>query len=407
MLMDVTLLNNRNNNSSDAPIVEPDSDDVKIKDVSVDENGELNYEIAEGKTATLTEILSGLTSDQLAEIKKLEINDQITELSNASLTQLTGLETLDLTGASGLPQNTELNLSDVTAENVTMSGNDKITSLTLSEGSTVKNIDAGGSGLTAITLAGNDTIETLNVNNTRVSSINASGCESLKSLKASETGATLVNVEGCESLEELDVSKNILTSINLQDCTNLETLYVYNNRLLILDLSGLDNLKEDYCDWSNQSNYDFFKPSKTFDLVSFIFARIMANLNVSSSDIAANIGSIVEVSSSDKEVQSSKYDPATGIATFSRVPTGSLRYYYNVFGGSSVNVDSVLPADIADLSSMDVTLTANENDPENDSGIIGPSGAGCNNTVSDEDLGLRNLLALSIFAFAFMKRKRG
>lgn len=380
--------------------VNPASGDTPgyVRAVSVDSTGELKYDVQ--GSVPLSTILNN-PNVNLADIKKISINSQVSSITNSDLLRL-NLDTLDLTSASGLSSGSTLNLSGVTIGTVTMSGNTNVGTLTLSSASKVSHINAGGAPLTTVTLAGNTTIETLNLEDTGVGTLNASGCTNLKTLNTSAcSNLETLNVSGCSSLETLNSQGAELTSVNLEDCDSLTTLDVSNNALLFLDISELVSLTTG--SWSGQENYKSFKSYKPSDnqinLASFILAYVSS---ATSADIAARITSVKEFDSSDKEVQQAEYDSSTGIATFGTTPTGYLVYY--------VNVDDVT-ADEANLAanetSMDVTLYNNEaGGSSSETSVLGPSNAGCNSSRG-EGLGIRSvLLFLAMFIFACAKTKR-
>ncbi|MBR2207740.1 MAG: leucine-rich repeat domain-containing protein, partial [Synergistaceae bacterium] len=369
-----------------------------ISDVEVGKDGKLEPEIEAGKTATLTELLNALDEDTLATVTEVEIDEQITSITNEDLKKLENLESLDLSAASALTT-TSLDLAGVKADTVMLSEKTNLTVLSLDETSDIKTISADGAKLESLALAGNDNIETVNVaNNTALTKLDAAGCEGLKTLNTKGSKLKTLIVVGCTALTDLDASaasgdQGEIESVDLSTCTALVKVNLKGNRLpfLEIDTTKLTKLSKDASDFSGQkSNREIsaYISGSVFDLRAFFEAFLKAlDSSANANDVAAKARLLAANVST---VDGATYDKDTGKATFTAAPE-AVKYHYNAAASAKVSAYVALAAD-TELD-MDVTLGAgsgsgdgdNNGDGDGDNTTKAYVNATRNNTVSDTE----------------------
>ncbi|MBQ6112817.1 MAG: hypothetical protein IJL10_01010, partial [Synergistaceae bacterium] len=259
---------------------------------------------------TLSDFLATLSANQLSAIKKLKLNEYITDLSG--IDALINLEALDLTEATAL-------------STVSLVSNDTILSLDIH---------------------GNASITELNVKASALVYVNAESCANL----------SLVNAENCANLETLLCKSCAVNELYLSGCADLMTLDFTGNAIRKFNARGFTVLA-DFEGVGQILSVDVL--GRSFDFGSFLnLAKVsVVEPSVTSTDIE-NVKNVKGYDNDGDEV-SCNYDNATGIALFDTVP---YKVEYNYMATDDVSIDVTIwgEPDLSapSLSSSDVRISA-------------------------------------------------
>lgn len=273
----------------------PESPDNPPEDI--DRSGYLDTDSTES-AGSISEILDGLTPEQIQAVRVLKVDGNITDL--AGLEAFTNLERIDLTEAA-------------------------IGSADLRGLANLKSIDiAGNISIKSLNLSGTG-IQTLDAKDcTNLEQLDVSGCTSLKTLDVSNTPVKTLNAEDCTSLEVLDCSNCRLEELNISGCESLNVIDCSNNRLHKLDAYMFNRLSELLC--SNQQ-ITGWRLGRVFSFLDYFGTGFSADDGGNVSDSGAENITNIRAWDADGQEITAKYDPKTGSAEFSGVPV-KLTYDY-------------------------------------------------------------------------------
>lgn len=384
--------------------------------ITVTGTGLVTPDYVEVPAGEIHEMTDEEIAETFADTTNIVLTGEVTNITEtiARLESLTDVKTLDLSLITGI---SELKLENTTLESITLEGNQSITKVEINGNETLTALNLGGSKvetvdaegckrLTSINVERAENLTALNVKETAITELNAKDCTRLEMVDAKGCeNLSEVKLEGCESLEYLDVSETAITELDVRDCVNLGTLYCAscdiedlnfegcenletldcsNNGLLMLNASGFKNLRNLEC-----KHQRAIKPlSRLMNFIDLLLGRGSFGASVADEGTDGNLTSysakVKNLKAYDKAGKEIivEYDPATGEATFSAIPS-KITYDYDT-GFEDVMMD------------VEVTAAGDAYKPHG----VGALGSGCTS-----GLGIGALAALMMLLVPTSKTK--
>jgi uncharacterized repeat protein (TIGR01451 family) len=169
-------------------------------------------------------------------LQSVDLSDNPSLNDMFGLDAVPALETVDLSGCTGL-------------QGFAMFNNDpiQISSIDITGCINAAYFICRSAQLTSVDLTAFPQMNTVDLRNNPLTSVNLSGLTNLASLDLGNTGRTTLDVSGFPNLTSLWVDANQLTILDVSACTNLGTLSCENNLLATLDVTACTSLAMLHC----------------------------------------------------------------------------------------------------------------------------------------------------------------